>query len=357
MLASTSDPTRRGPTSFLGSVLPMMAALVAAAFLLIACDVDYEEGATSPSEPVPETKKPSKAIPLEANPSKARERVAGVEYDDHGDPKGLHRYHKWSERIGQGAQPKGEIAFKHLAALGYKMVISVDGALPEVELAAKYGLRYVHIPIGYDGVPREKALRMIKAVQVAKGPVYFHCHHGKHRGPAGSMQACMAIDGISHDVARKRLKISGTSPKYEGLYRDVAAFKQPTAKELASVTDKDLPSRVKPKGEQAAMVDVSMKFEYLAESRDLKWKALPDHPDVSPPHEARMLWETYREMARLEKVKARSEDYRVMLTKSEEAAIALEKAIRAGDVDAADKHFKVIKKLCNDCHAPYRNNK
>ena len=41
-------------------------------------------------------------------------------------------------------------------------------------------------PIGYDGVPREQALRMIKAVQVAKGPVYFHCHHGKHRGPAGA---------------------------------------------------------------------------------------------------------------------------------------------------------------------------
>ena len=36
------------------------------------------------------------------------------------------------------------------------------------------------------------------------------------------MQAGMALDGVSREDARARLKISGTSPKYEGLYRDVA---------------------------------------------------------------------------------------------------------------------------------------
>ena len=70
-----------------------------------------------------------------------------------------------------------------------------------------------------------------------------------------------------------------------------------------------------------------------------------------------MLWESLREMGRLDVVKKQPANYRQFLTKSEASAIALEKAIRAGDVDAADKHFFAVKKLCNDCHKPYRNNK
>ena len=44
-----------------------------------------------------------------------------------------------------------------------RTVISVDGARPDVVRAHSFGLRYVHLPIGYDGVPREQALRIARA--------------------------------------------------------------------------------------------------------------------------------------------------------------------------------------------------
>ena len=74
--------------------------------------------------------------------------------DAAGLPVGLERYRRRSDRIGQGGEPHGEVAFRNLAALGYDTVVSVDGARPDVETAAKYGLRYVHGPLGYEGVPR-----------------------------------------------------------------------------------------------------------------------------------------------------------------------------------------------------------
>ena len=95
-------------------------------------------------------------------------------------------------RVISGGQPEGEQAFARLKELGVKTVISVDGARPEVELARKYGLRYVHLPHGYDGVPDERASELAKAVRDLPGPVYIHCHHGKHRSPAAATVACVA---------------------------------------------------------------------------------------------------------------------------------------------------------------------
>src|SRR5438094_677830 len=81
------------------------------------------------------------------------------------------------------SSPDGDEGFHSLQQLGIKTIVSVDGARPEVDLARKYGLRYVHLPIGYDAVPREQALRIARAIRDLPGPVYIHCHHGRHRGP------------------------------------------------------------------------------------------------------------------------------------------------------------------------------
>src|SRR5436189_6043349 len=63
-----------------------------------------------------------------------------------------------------GGLPDGEDAFRELAALGVKTIISVDGAKPDVPLAEKYGLRYVHLPHGYGGVPDDRVKELAKAV-------------------------------------------------------------------------------------------------------------------------------------------------------------------------------------------------
>ncbi len=278
----------------------------------------------------------------------------GITYSPEGEPVGLHRYHRWSERVGQGAQPEGAEAFANLAALGFKTIVSVDGAIPAVELAKSHGLRYVHIPISYDGVPMEQALKIIKAVQTSPGPVYFHCHHGKHRGPAAMMVARITLEGVSGEEAVEGLRISGTSPEYEGLYRDVREFKAPDAATLAKLSG-ELPSAVVPEGVRAAMVHLDERWELLKACRDADWKTPAKQPDVSPAHEARMVWESYREMARTAEAESHGASFLEHCADAEKHATSLETALRAGDREAAEKAFKASIKSCNACHADFRN--
>jgi len=78
---------------------------------------------------------------------------------------------------------------------------------------------------------------------------------------------------------------------------------------------------------------------------------------VSPPHEARMLWELYRETARTGQWKTYcdNDDFTNFLAEGEQTAIELEKALRASDHAAADKQYVLLKKNCNACHAQFRN--
>ncbi len=278
----------------------------------------------------------------------------GVSYSPEGEPMGLHRYHRWSVRLGQGAQPEGEEAFANLAALGFKTVISVDGAIPAVELAKKHGLRYVHIPISYDGVPPQKAMTIIKAVELSEGPVYFHCHHGKHRGPAALMVARIALEGVGNEEAVEGLRVSGTSPEYAGLYRDVQEFRAPDASEIEAFTC-DLPSAVTPEGVRAMMVHIDERWELLKACRDADWKTPPKQPDVSAAHEARMVWEGYREMARTPEAQAHGASFLDFCADAEKRATELETALRAGDREGAEAAFKASVKSCNACHADFRN--
>ena len=279
--------------------------------------------------------------------------TATVTKDDHGDPMGLHRHRRWSGKIGQGAQPEGEEAFKNLKALGYTTVLSVDGSMPEVELAAKYGLTYAHVPIGYDGITAEEQLGIIKAVKEAQGPVYVHCHHGKHRGPAAAMIAREALEGLSCDDAVKALELSETGKEYEGLYRDVREFKAPTAAQIAAAPK--APSRVTAKGVRAAMVDVDKRFEFLKACQAAGWKTPPEEPDVSPKHEAKMLSELYREMARLDEAKAKGDEFMRHTADAEKHADELGEALIAGKNEAASAALKTLKKSCDACHSVYRN--
>src|SRR4051794_23849607 len=82
----------------------------------------------------------------------------------HVEAAGLHNIFRVTDRLYSGSSPEGDASFAALRKLGIKTVISVDGARPDVKRARKFGLRYVHLPIGYDGVPREQALRLARAV-------------------------------------------------------------------------------------------------------------------------------------------------------------------------------------------------
>ncbi len=129
-----------------------------------------------------------------------------------------------SDSIYSGSEPAGDAAFAALARLGVKTIVSVDGARPDVDAAHKAGLRYIHIPIGYDGIPEPAAAALTRAGRDAEKPIYVHCHHGRHRGPAAAAIACIGIGETRGNDAPAILGLAGTGKEYAGLWRDVEAF-------------------------------------------------------------------------------------------------------------------------------------
>ena len=136
----------------------------------------------------------------------------------------LHRVLQLTPNLYSGAQPKGAEAFQALAEMGIRTVVSVDGAAPDLASADAHGLRYIHVPIGYDGVDSTASAAFAKVMQEAEGPIYFHCHHGRQRGPAAAAIALRASTGCDAETGLQVLKSAGTSKDYPGLWRDVAAW-------------------------------------------------------------------------------------------------------------------------------------
>jgi protein tyrosine phosphatase (PTP) superfamily phosphohydrolase (DUF442 family) len=130
---------------------------------------------------------------------------------------GLHNVYRITEKLYSGSSPDGDLGFRSLQKLGIKTIISVDGARPEVIGAHSHGMRYLHIPFGYDGIPPAQILRLAKAVRDLPGPIYIHCHHGMHRGPAAASAIHLCLDKNCQALAEMRR--AGTDPHYTGLMR------------------------------------------------------------------------------------------------------------------------------------------
>ncbi|HEX2477338.1 MAG TPA: hypothetical protein VHK01_21460 [Lacipirellulaceae bacterium] len=267
------------------------------------------------------------------------------------EPAGLHSVMKVTSRLYSGSEPHGEEGIASLQKLGVKTIVSVDGAKPQVELARKYGLRYVHIPIGYDGVPEEAGQMLARLVREAEEPFYVHCHHGKHRGPAAATVACIAAGDMNNKQAREILVRAGTSKDYVGLWRDVDAYTPPPA-------DAELPELVEVAEVEsftAAMAQVDRAFDNLKLCGDAKWTVPADHPDIVPVQEALLLQEGLHEAGR-----TAGEDYderlKKWLTEAEALAVELRSALQSEDVNLANERALLIEQSCKQCHTRYRDN-
>lgn len=265
---------------------------------------------------------------------------------------GLENAYWLTDRVLSGAQPEGDRGFLELAALGVRTVISVDGSTPDVERARKHGLRYVHLPIGYDGVPADRALELAKAIEELDGPIYVHCHHGQHRGPAAAVVACVVAGRMDNARALETMKVLGTGPQYIGLWESAREAKRADAAALRDLrVDYRETAPIPPLAE--AMVGVDAVVERLQLSGKAGWKTPADHPDVDPPHEALRLREIFTEILRTEDLKARPDEFRRFLEASRTAAERLEAVLRRGE--PAEAAFAALKQSCADCHKPYRN--
>jgi protein tyrosine phosphatase (PTP) superfamily phosphohydrolase (DUF442 family) len=266
-----------------------------------------------------------------------------------------------SEKLINGGAPEGEEGFESLQKLGVKTIISVDGARPEVELAKKYGHRYVHLPISYNGVPREQALRIARAVRDLPGQVFIHCHHGRHRSPAAAVAVHLCLDNdCTPEKALAMLKQAGTGANYKGLYAATDEFKAVAPEELDKVS-REFPEVTEPDDFVNLMGQVEKYFDYLKQIQAAGWKSPAKHPDLDPPHEALLLREAYAELIRLPETKQHPEEMQRWLAEAAADAQRLEDALRAAketgkaDEKAIQAAFTICTNQCAQCHRKYRD--
>jgi len=278
------------------------------------------------------------------NPSFALERLTP-------EPPGLHNVIQISDGLFSGSEPHGPEAFAGLAELGIKTVISVDGAIPNVNAATAHGIRYVHIPIGYDGISKSARAALSSAARECDGPIYVHCHHGKHRGPAAAAVLCIAMKIADSPSVRAILEMAGTGQEYAGLWRDVAAFTPPddvtNAPELVEGAHVDSLT--------SAMAGVDRHFDNLKLCRDAHWTTPSEHPDVVASQEALLLREALHEALRTVPENRFDAQFREWLTDAGTTAGQMESALNESNRDAAGDSVRRLERACKQCHQKYRN--
>ena len=257
------------------------------------------------------------------------------------------------DKVISGGEPVSEAAFDSLASLGVKTIVSVDGALPNLELARKYGMRYVHLPIGYDGIKEERVLQFGRAVRDLDGPIYFHCHHGKHRGPAAVAAGIVATGEWTHEQADAFLRQVGTSEKYKGLFESIQTLEIPSPEALDAVST-DFPEYEDRSGMVQAMAAMDRLLDNLALAADGDFQVMADHPDIDPKHDALQLYETFRELNRAHKATDWPGGMMQRMMESEALTQQFEKSLRNGEPGSKDILIE-IRKRCADCHDRFRN--
>jgi protein tyrosine phosphatase (PTP) superfamily phosphohydrolase (DUF442 family) len=277
----------------------------------------------------------------------------------------LQNAHYLTPQVVCGAQPEGDDGFAALRQLGIKTVVSVDGAQPDLQRAYANSIRYIHLPIGYDSVPNEKSQQLAKALLELEGPIYVHCHRGKHRGPAAAATACVVAGLLNNTQAISAMKVMGTGENYLGLWASARESK-PERKETLKALKAQLPERVAVRALVETMVQMDELLDHLSLLQQAGWKPSAAHPDLEPAHEALKLREQFTEAQRADHFEQRSVDFKAWMKGGEQIAMKLEQQLaerkKQGypELQAArelDATLKTLKNNCSQCHESERNNR
>lgn len=269
--------------------------------------------------------------------------------------KGLHNVVAYSKGIYSGSVPHGEAGFFALKQLGVQTVISVDGAKPEIAKAKRFGLRYVHLPIGYNGMNEARKLEIARVVQDLPHPVYIHCHHGKHRSAAATGSALVTLGFISPREAVSRMKVSGTSAHYRGLY-SVVQNSKPASYFQLQAAGHSFPELAKTTGLVQTMVEIDVVKDRLKLLEKSAWKTTSHHPDLIPAAEAGKLADLLRNLKDNERVQSKGEEFLQLMLRNANEAQSLERAFTQGlSKQEITKRWKITLQSCTECHKDYRN--
>lgn len=306
-----------------------------------------------PSGPVPSAPAPAAAVPPTPKPAD----TAPV------DAPGLHNVVAFAPELLSGSVPEGDAGFDSLKSWGVLTIISVDGALPDIERAKSRGMRYVHLPIGYHGFDEARKLELARAVHDLPRPIYMHCHHGKHRSAGAAGSVSVTLGWSTADDAVARMKVAGTSPAYEGLYRCTASASK-VADAVLATARADFPEVSRPKGFVRGMVDIDIAWDSIKAVQGAGWIAPADHPDLVPAAEAGRLADTLRLLLDDVRVTQMPDEFRTLLARSAADAQSLEDLLAKGtpgtkpSPEIAERLNAIatgIAATCKACHSAYRD--
>ncbi len=266
----------------------------------------------------------------------------------------LHNVLRYGTGVVGGSAPDSVAQFDALAAMGVKTILSVDGATPMVDVAEARGMRYIHVPTQYAGVGTKESLQLAKALRDAPRPIYVHCHHGKHRGPAAAALALVQLGEIDNEVALQLLVDAGTSPSYPGLY---ACVREARPVDDATLNDPGitLPSAAAVSGMVGHMAAVDRHFDNLKILRAAEWAVPGSHPDLVPVSEAGVIENHLRSLLSDLSMLEYDEAFMHEMRESQILAQLLEDALVQGDLNEATAHYDRLAASCSRCHQVYRN--
>jgi protein-tyrosine phosphatase len=253
----------------------------------------------------------------------------------------------------------GEPSRKHLEqlfALGVRTVISVDGAETPHQDAAEIGLRYIHLPIGYDGVPEEVSAALESLVNKGNEKIFIHCHHGKHRGPAVAAIFALLADTLTMVQALDKMEQIGTGEEYTGLWDSVRNFNK---KKLDQVQPRTLVAYHKVDDFTASMARIDRHYD--AVKYHLAKNNAPDSAHIGSEelqHQSLLLEEALKESMRLQDspdADHKDKAFHDYLRISHEGAFRLRQSITSGKEAEVTSAFKRLKHSCVDCHADFRD--
>ncbi len=299
------------------------------------------------------------SVPTAPPPAIARLEAPALADDAPRDLPGLHNVVAYHTGYWSGSVPERDAGFDSLAAMGVKTIISVDGAEPDVESARARGIRYIHLPIGYNGFDENRRRELVRATRdaMAEGTVYIHCHHGKHRSAGAAGAVVASLGWLTPDDAVARMKVSGTAPDYKGLYECVAKSTVLDAKVIDAVPA-DFPEVSHPATFVKAMVEIDVINDRLKLIEKAGWATPKDHPDLVPVAEAGRMADLFRLVAESNKARSLPEGFGAALREDSGRITVLEDALAAvGERDAKrlSDLFKAVQTSCKDCHAKYRD--
>jgi hypothetical protein len=207
----------------------------------------------------------------------------------------------------------------------------------------------------------EQVDHLAKTFRELDGPFYVHCFHGRHRGPAGAAIGRIVLDDVPREQAIGEMRqYSGTSKKYEGLYRSVATRPIPDFDETLAL-DYNFPPVETLDGVPGAMVPIARSHDWIEILGGLDWAVDPENPDIDAYNEARILNEAFAAGPQFADYQSQPEDFKQMWAKATQASADLTEQLRRhnnGEAEmgaAAKASFAIVQQSCTDCHAGYRN--